>query len=124
MSTPTMRTAGRELDAAVAEALGWMPDPSSDSHFPHMIPPGLSGRSMAVPFFSLGLHAAWTVVEHMRHRGYTVQLDQDPTSDPHSAASARFFREGQRSESEAEEAATVPHAVCLAALAALAREGK
>ena len=96
MSTPR---AGRELDALVAEkVMGWAPG------------------ERGTPTFSTSIAAAWQLVEKLRPRFYLsleVHLDH---------VNACFCPHGEVFRSDGThmyrgEAATAPHAICLAALA-------
>lgn len=123
---PEPRTAGRELDALVAEkvmglSVSWRSlHPNPDASDPPEIyllddkgdMPLLEVRSgdgwTFLPRYSTDITAAWQVVERMKERGYWLCLIQNQLL---FSASFDSVLTDHRATGE-----TAPHAICLAAL--------
>lgn len=81
------------------------------------------------PAYSTDIAAAWQVVEKMRERGYWVDIEPRDYDDRTRSWSSKGWRVGILPPNDGpgfyceEEAETAPHAICLAALAAVAASG-
>jgi hypothetical protein len=99
--------AGRELDALVAEkVMGYKTAPIPD------------GETANPPNFSTDITAAWQVVEKMRERGYRLGLRTWVRSAEGEAVFVDPKRE-RASEGNGAFDASVPLAICIAALRAV-----
>ncbi len=112
MTTDEIRSLdGPALDAAVDVALFGYEPPDFISY---------SDRSIHEPF-STSIVSAWKIVEAMAAKGWTVHMRRsDGTPEPARAAfyrAAPCYRDGYRQVEE--DAATVPLAICRAALLAV-----
>ena len=96
------REAGPQLDAAVAAALGW-----DEATIAALVP---------VIHFSTRIEDAWRVVERMAEDGWAMEINHEP----YSPYEVLLFRKDRGSFCSGE--ADFPHAISLAALAALEGE--
>lgn len=123
--SPPPSAAGRDVDAMVAEALGWTRLPTTN--WPTWgFPPGVeqirSCNERMVPAYSRDPAAAQLVIDAMRAKGYMVRFEFYPNGPvvalvigPSGAVETRCERFS---------AETMPLAVCRAALSALAPAGQ
>lgn len=131
--------AGRELDAVVAERVmgrraTMLPTSLSEAD-PHVVDYSISRGFSRCPSYSTSIAAAWEVVEKLRAEGRRLNLFQDDrrrwgpnpyTKMIHLPGEAEhehdvwlcIFDDGSGGVNSMAESA--PHAICLAALAALA----
>jgi hypothetical protein len=112
-----LMNAGRELDALVAEkVMGWKVRPDR-------YPVDATGQSQfRVPEYSTDIAAAWRVVEQMRQVGWFVQIHDHTTSWEVALGRPEWVTSDlyQARVMPSASSVTAPHAICLAALAALA----
>lgn len=106
-------TAGRELDAWIAEKVMGNPPP--------VVPPGVWPQELhswqdRLPLYSTDIAAAWEVVEKLKSLGFKVGVDEEG-SDLAACVVAKSER-GIVHVIASETAATAPLAICLAALRA------
>lgn len=115
-------TAGRELDALVAEKvfgdpIQWLPTSFND-RVPHYRNSEYGNGWLVLPCYSTDISAAFQVVEKMREKGYGVTIITHPLG-----STFRPQCEIDRPEwrgSNGADAATVPLAICTSALEVLA----
>ena len=131
--------AGRELDALVAEkVMGWRlvkrgrrVATGSDYQKPGMEVGGFRGNddarrwiSHVCPEYSTDIAAAWEVVEKMDHPDWRIEVGNSVDGgfyaimEPHRPIDDCETC-GEQSTKDWQAAPTAPHAICLAALAAL-----
>ena len=121
--------AGRELNALVAkEVMGWeriqMKHPPGGVSWPTP-PKGFdvpNNRFASIPLYSTSIAAAWEVVEKLRDSGLTVDICSDAVDEEWEVEVWRPEEEneyGQVRVATPGYADTAPHAICLAALAAV-----
>lgn len=124
------RQAGRELDAEIAEkVMGW-----TNVHkrggiwwgaFPGLVEAEGEGVTTFVPHFSWLIESAWLVVEAMRAKGHSINIECDDsgfvvrvrifTPDPEWDGGGYFSSDKEASVCRD----SAPLAICLAALATL-----
>jgi hypothetical protein len=130
--------AGRELDALIAEqVMGWTITTPIDPACDHAVGTHRNGKSAkrnfglapgadrddVIPNYSRDIASAFLVVEEMERRGHMVLLGRFTAAPPGATAEecaltwrATFMRGGDGDQ----WANSAPHAICLAALAAVA----
>lgn len=119
--------AGREMDAVVAERVmgrraTMLPTSLSEAD-PHVVDYSISRGFSRCPSYSTSIAAAWEVVEKMDSLGWYLTLDR-----LHQKEAGRFWRcewmkyteEDERCGDCWEDGDTPAHAICRAALQALA----
>lgn len=118
---------GRELDALVAEkVMGLEPWPEQDSRWEckafraPIIPQGVEPKPCAPPNYSTGIAAAWEVVEKLVALDYRVRVT---AYRDNSYGVTLSFPLSAGKRDGLFEAETAPHAICLAALKAIAPNG-
>lgn len=141
MSNPSparLADAGRELDALIAEKVmdyEWrrFEYPPAGAIFKYGKPwTWLSSRKNGaaveggeeryienVPHYSTDIAAAWLVVEKMRADSFCFDLTTSQSCDPSMHWSASFEHEQAQGRGRS---AAAPHAICLAAIAALSED--
>jgi hypothetical protein len=114
--------AGRELDFQIAiKLMGWTSGPLAPGVEPgpmhHLVPPNFSGgEAPKVPHYSTDIAAAWLAMDKLCElRGNDLALER------HSGGWSVMSEAGEHG-TELAGAQTAPHAICLAALKALAKE--
>jgi len=113
--------AGRELDTLVAErVMGWSP-PRKPDQYTWQAPSGWRGGVEQIPAYSTSIAAAWEVVDKLAESGKLCCLTIDKLGFP--GEEWRVFFQWDVSDDRMEmpyaDAPTAPHAICLAALAAV-----
>ena len=115
---------GPELDAAVAAALGWTRVYVEDENRIWGCPPGLDvNGERRVPAYSTHIVVAWQVVERLSQKGWNWSLSRDcglcGETETKGDMSYRFVLAAPNLPMAGFWAPTAPHAISLAALAAL-----
>lgn len=137
----TSLPAGRDLDERVAiEVMGlvWMASPGQENGHDCIVHAddanAFSKRGyrqrrsdstaprIAPPPFSTNIAAAWTIVEHLVGRGWWCNTSLIQPELPDNAAVCRFWRDEENGLRTFATAATMPHAIALAAIQAAALE--
>lgn len=117
-----MKDPGRELDAEIAvKVMGLVP---CDAWRWQYIPGAVAQLSVGgPPCYSTDIAAAWLVVEKLKKYGRVLQLTQITARDRPWWWEAEFYCVAAEGEEPKEDslgsAPTAPHAICLAALAAI-----
>lgn len=114
MPETTAMAPGVELDQLVVQRVfGWVREPGGA--FRATNPNGTAAwyEPGEVPRYSTDIRAAWRVVDEMVARDFAAEFFRYPTAAPWGA---RFTKGIGR---DYETADTTPHAICLAALAAV-----
>jgi len=106
---------GRDLDALIARRLWRAIVVHETDNEPYLVSIPKRQRVM-LPHYSTNEVECQRVINHMRHNGWVLGITEHDSS-----ISASFFRQGGTIYEET--ALTTAHAICLAALAALAAEG-
>lgn len=108
----------RELDAAVARALGWE-RVQWNCGFLHGLPPEARDRTLhTVPRFAAEVAAAWSVVEALRAREWLFECREQAASP----AWCVVFAGPERAPFAAGD--TLPEAICKAALKVAGEEAR
>lgn len=105
---------GRELDAKVAEAMGWTEVKNSGAYIGYIGLHPVKGENYVIPFFSIDAKAAMDAWEWLEKNKpwFWVSLQRDNEGNP---AVYRHNPNGNRTEVASGD--TYPHAICLAILA-------
>lgn len=109
---------GRELDVLIAEkVMGWT-NIRKRSEFPYgTLLSGIdhiTNMDLSIPNYSENISAAWEVVEKLSTNGWAVKMQIGFDSSRHYWDCEVFIE-----ESHYGSAKTAPHAICVAALAAV-----
>lgn len=121
--TTEVRTAGRELDALVAEkVMGWKRYGRRNSGT-WTAPGGFNASAGSWPTYSTDIAAAWEVVEAMQKKAWVTEVSADCFVDgrPAGFTAHCWYDDDSRHYATAD---TAPLAICRAALQAMeARHG-
>lgn len=110
---PNEQKAGGELDRLIAEkVMGWQW--LDHEHDPILVPPAAARGTHVIPEYSADIASAWEVVVELKRLGFRYFLGNG-VDKPHSC----YFEDPGTRQGEA-ESDTAPHAICLAALKAVA----